>query len=154
MQHSFLPANHPSPNCSTGNKLMHLLHCVGFTTDHFQLSMSSSSLFWQILNLESLSWMNSKNLKRQRRQVTSSFFYAVWSLALTWTRTQGSYAVLQLIFGLTHSHLSLWLDLIDVSWLEFCEIDNFLGRFTQIQLWSTHSFESASLLEAAFSTAY
>ena len=31
------------------------------------------------------------------------------ALALAWTRTRGSYAVLQLIFGLTASHLSLWL---------------------------------------------
>lgn len=30
-------------------------------------------------------------------------------LALAWTRTQGSYSVLQIMFGLTASHLSLWL---------------------------------------------
>ena len=30
-------------------------------------------------------------------------------LALAWTRTQGSYAVLQVIFGLTPGQLSLWL---------------------------------------------
>lgn len=30
-------------------------------------------------------------------------------LGLAWTRTRGSYAVLQIIFGLTPGHLSPWL---------------------------------------------
>jgi hypothetical protein len=31
------------------------------------------------------------------------------ALVLVWTRTRGSLAVLQLIFGLTPGHLSLWM---------------------------------------------
>jgi hypothetical protein len=45
--------------------------------------------------------------KRGRPRLLSSI--QSLGLALTWTRTQGSYAVLQVIFGLTPGQLSLWL---------------------------------------------
>ncbi len=47
------------------------------------------------------------NKKRGRPRLLSSIHCL--GLALTWTRTQGSYAVLQVIFGLTPGQLSLWL---------------------------------------------
>lgn len=45
--------------------------------------------------------------KRGRPRLLSSI--QSLGLALTWTRTQGSYAVMQVIFGLTPGQLSLWL---------------------------------------------
>jgi hypothetical protein len=44
--------------------------------------------------------------RRRRRLITSVQCLA---LVLAWTRTRGQYAVLQLIFGFTKAHLSLWL---------------------------------------------
>jgi len=46
--------------------------------------------------------------KRRGRPRLLSSMHSL-GLALAWTRTQGSYAVLQIIFGLTPGQLSLWL---------------------------------------------
>jgi DDE superfamily endonuclease len=45
--------------------------------------------------------------RRGRKRLLSSI--QCLGLALAWTRTRGSYAVLQVIFGLTPGNLSLWL---------------------------------------------
>ena len=51
--------------------------------------------------------MRKLKMKSGRKQLMSSIHCL--GLALSWTRTRGSYCVLQLIFGLTASSLSLWL---------------------------------------------
>ena len=46
-------------------------------------------------------------LRNRRRRLLSSI--QCLGLVLAWTRTRGQYSVLQLIFGITKGHLSLWL---------------------------------------------
>ena len=48
-----------------------------------------------------------RSKRRGRKRLLSSI--QCLGLALAWTRTRGSYAVLQIIFGLTPGNLSLWL---------------------------------------------
>jgi hypothetical protein len=46
-------------------------------------------------------------LRNRQRRLLSSI--QCLGLVLAWTRTRGQYSVLQLIFGITKGHLSLWL---------------------------------------------
>ena len=49
---------------------------------------------------------NSTTKKGRQRYLCS---ISCLALGLAWTRTRGSYMILQIIFGLTHGSLSVWL---------------------------------------------
>ena len=57
-------------------------------------------------------------LRNRRRRLLSSI--QCLGLVLAWTRTRGQYSVLQLIFGITKGHLSLWLRFGRRLLIKFC----------------------------------